>query len=330
MGRPAGPPTAAGTPAGTPAGSPAGDPVRALLAEYRALCERAVHPLEVAAALEDAGLTDHGAARYRHADVFALAEELYARVERRPADPVPPPPAEPWPGDAAQALGTALLHLAAAVLMAAVPWLLRTFGPAGAVPAVLFALGWLTAGAPVRGAVARTVHVLGAALLLASAAAAGVVPAVLLAGAAGTADFAVRRLCSAGRGHLASAKTADEFRSRMRPLLPAAAAAQFAAAALCAALLPPGGAGPPGPAGWSRPGALAVVVLLAAALSACGRPAAGAAVAGVTGAVLLVLPGADGLPGLGAAAVAVAAVLPAVRLLLGRPWTFHAPSGTRR
>ncbi|MPY62845.1 hypothetical protein FNH08_38560 [Streptomyces spongiae] len=49
---------------------------------HRALCERAVDPLEIAAGLEAHGVTDRTAARYRHRDVFSLAEEMYARVPR--------------------------------------------------------------------------------------------------------------------------------------------------------------------------------------------------------------------------------------------------------
>ncbi|MFC9941907.1 hypothetical protein [Streptomyces pratensis] len=56
------------------------DPVKVLMHRHRELCERAVDPLEIAAGLEAHGLTDRTAARYRHRDVFSLAEELYARV----------------------------------------------------------------------------------------------------------------------------------------------------------------------------------------------------------------------------------------------------------
>lgn len=56
------------------------DPVKVLMHRHRDLCERAVDPLEIAAGLEAHGLTDRTAARYRHRDVFSLAEELYARV----------------------------------------------------------------------------------------------------------------------------------------------------------------------------------------------------------------------------------------------------------
>ncbi|WP_101256921.1 hypothetical protein [Streptomyces barkulensis] len=58
------------------------DPVRSLLHRHRELCARAVDPLEIAAALEAHGITDRTAARYRHRDVFSLAEELYARTPR--------------------------------------------------------------------------------------------------------------------------------------------------------------------------------------------------------------------------------------------------------
>ncbi|MFJ8072974.1 hypothetical protein ACIQ7Q_03245 [Streptomyces sp. NPDC096176] len=58
------------------------DPVKVLMHRHRELCERAVDPLEIAAGLEAHGVTDRTAARFRHRDVFALAEEMYARVPR--------------------------------------------------------------------------------------------------------------------------------------------------------------------------------------------------------------------------------------------------------
>ncbi|NGO73116.1 hypothetical protein G5C65_33235, partial [Streptomyces sp. SB3404] len=58
------------------------DPVRGLLHQLHDLCAHAVDPLEIAAALEARGLTDRAAARFRHRDVFSLAEELYARTPR--------------------------------------------------------------------------------------------------------------------------------------------------------------------------------------------------------------------------------------------------------
>ncbi|MEU6063455.1 hypothetical protein ABZ864_02790 [Streptomyces sp. NPDC047082] len=68
----------------------AADPVKALMHRHRELCERAVDPLEIAAGLEAHGVTDRTAARFRHRDVFSLAEEMYARVPRDD-DPLPPP-----------------------------------------------------------------------------------------------------------------------------------------------------------------------------------------------------------------------------------------------
>ncbi|MFF8917514.1 hypothetical protein ACF08M_30440 [Streptomyces sp. NPDC015032] len=63
------------------------DPVRTLMHRHRELCERAVDPLEIAARLEAHGLTDRAAARYRHRDVFSLAEELFARVPAVTGEP---------------------------------------------------------------------------------------------------------------------------------------------------------------------------------------------------------------------------------------------------
>ncbi|MFM9366903.1 hypothetical protein [Streptomyces sp. Da 82-17] len=85
-----------------PARRGAVDPVKALIHRHRELCERAVDPLEIAAGLEAHGVTDRTAARYRHRDVFTLAEEMYARVPRddrpaavRTAPEVPPVDAPP-------------------------------------------------------------------------------------------------------------------------------------------------------------------------------------------------------------------------------------------
>ncbi|WP_405918440.1 hypothetical protein [Streptomyces sp. NBC_00728] len=59
------------------------DPVKALMHRHRELCERAVDALEIAAGLEAQGVTDRAAARFRHRDVFSLAEEMYARAARQ-------------------------------------------------------------------------------------------------------------------------------------------------------------------------------------------------------------------------------------------------------
>ncbi|MEU0201791.1 MULTISPECIES: hypothetical protein [unclassified Streptomyces] len=73
----------------------AADPVKALMHRHRELCERAVDPLEIAAGLEAHGITDRTAARFRHRDVFSLAEEMYARASRDGDAPPPTPPTAP-------------------------------------------------------------------------------------------------------------------------------------------------------------------------------------------------------------------------------------------
>ncbi|MFC4500041.1 MULTISPECIES: hypothetical protein [Streptomyces] len=76
------------------------DPVKTLMHRHRDLCARAVDPLEIAAGLEAHGVTDRTAARFRHRDVFSLAEEMYARASRdagTPAPAVPAPAPRPRP-----------------------------------------------------------------------------------------------------------------------------------------------------------------------------------------------------------------------------------------
>jgi hypothetical protein len=91
------------------------DPVKALMHRHRDLCERAVDPLEIAAGLEAHGVTDRTAARFRHRDVFSLAEEMYARVSRDGDPPARPTTTEvPRPR-----LGWALLSLLPGALCAA-------------------------------------------------------------------------------------------------------------------------------------------------------------------------------------------------------------------
>ncbi|MBF6048969.1 hypothetical protein GO001_27830 [Streptomyces sp. NRRL B-1677] len=81
---------------GTAAGPARTDPVKTLMQRHHGLCARAVDPLEIAAVLEDGGLTDHAAAECRHRDVFSLADELYARtVREEPARPAPGAPGAP-------------------------------------------------------------------------------------------------------------------------------------------------------------------------------------------------------------------------------------------
>jgi hypothetical protein len=69
--------------------------VAALCEQFAAVCESAVDPLEIASALEFEGVGDHAArTRYGCPDVFALAQEMYLRVPRWPAEPQAQP--DPW------------------------------------------------------------------------------------------------------------------------------------------------------------------------------------------------------------------------------------------
>nr|WP_239009125.1 hypothetical protein [Streptomyces sp. CFMR 7] len=107
------------------------DPVKSLMHHHRALCERAVSPLEIAAGLEAHGLTDRTAARYRHRDVFALAEELYARTPAGPAEPPPPVAPAPHPDAGARAGWTLLALLPGAACLATAGALRLTEGALG-------------------------------------------------------------------------------------------------------------------------------------------------------------------------------------------------------
>ncbi|KOV09577.1 hypothetical protein ADK60_40665 [Streptomyces sp. XY431] len=116
-----------------------GDPVREVMAEHRVLCERAVDPLEIAAGLAEAGLGPAAAARCRHADLFSLAEELYARVPRRPPSAEPAEPAggrQRRRGAALRTAGLAVLPCAAAAALGGSrPVLLVAAVPLALVPA---------------------------------------------------------------------------------------------------------------------------------------------------------------------------------------------------
>ncbi|WP_328675070.1 hypothetical protein [Streptomyces sp. NBC_00343] len=71
------------------------DPLDELAERLADVCGAAVHPDEIAAVLESDGLThEQITTRYSRRDLFAVAEELYARVPRRFPDPGPGP--DPW------------------------------------------------------------------------------------------------------------------------------------------------------------------------------------------------------------------------------------------
>ncbi|MFB6890607.1 hypothetical protein ACFCX4_14960 [Kitasatospora sp. NPDC056327] len=329
-----------------------GDPVREVMAEHRALCERAVDPLEIAAGLEEAGLGPAAAARCRHSDLFALAEELYARVPRRPPAAEPAAPAESWQRRSAVALRTAALAgfpcAAAVALGAGPPALPAAVVPLAFVPAA--SAGRAAGGPAVRDPAARrrrrAAAVQGAgvaALLLAPlAVAAGgpeerrVTAALVVAAAlsAGSAEWAARWFRHVGRGHLGAAATLAGFRSRMRPVLPVALALHlavlavltFAALAVLTALAPRPGPGHgggllhlaaegAGPAQWAAQGVTGLLLVLPALLARCGRTPA-AALGAVAGAAATAVPVLLSGPFAGRAAGAAAGGAVALALLV--------------
>ncbi|WP_175409599.1 hypothetical protein [Streptomyces sp. TRM64462] len=132
-----------------PAWAVAADPVDELTTRLEDVIAQAVHADEIAAVLESDGMTDdHIRLTYGRQDSFALAEDLYARVERRYPEPAGPP-TDPWHtrlgGCLLRGLVFALPGLAyviGAPLLAGPP---GGFGlPAGTVPLLAGAIaGWV-------------------------------------------------------------------------------------------------------------------------------------------------------------------------------------------
>ncbi|KOU64882.1 MULTISPECIES: hypothetical protein [unclassified Streptomyces] len=208
----------------------AGDPVKALLHRHRELCERAVDPLEIAAGLEAHGITDRTAARFRHRDVFSLAEELYARSPRgeEPAAASAPVPAGP---SAYRALGCALLPgaLAAGAAAAGQAWA----GPA-AVAATVAALVW--PGRAAGGRFPWLAHLLAAAVVGWAVLRHGTALAVGLALAVAPGHLLAAAFAAGARARLDGSRALEDFADRARPLLFASVAGSTAAAVGAAAL----------------------------------------------------------------------------------------------
>ncbi|MFD5109177.1 hypothetical protein [Streptomyces cinereoruber] len=128
---------------------PAPDPFDELAERLDGFVAAAVHPDEVAALLESDGMTDdHIRRTYGRADSFALAEDLYARVERRHPAPAAPP-AGPWHGGLANCLLRGLVFaLPGLAYVLAAPLLVGEQGrfglPGGTVPLLAGAVtGWV-------------------------------------------------------------------------------------------------------------------------------------------------------------------------------------------
>ncbi|MEW2137828.1 hypothetical protein AB0892_14700 [Streptomyces sp. NPDC005409] len=208
----------------------AGDPVKALLHRHRELCARAVDPLEIAAGLEAHGLTDRTAARFRHRDVFSLAEELYARTPRG-EQPGALPDRVPAGVAAYRGFGFALLPgaLALGASAAGQAWA----GPA-AVAATVVCLVW-----PGRAACGRfryAAHLLAAALVGWAAHRHGAALAVGLALAVAPGHLLAAAFAAGARARLDASRALEDFSDRARPLLLAAVTVFTAAAAGAAAL----------------------------------------------------------------------------------------------
>ncbi|GAA2631982.1 hypothetical protein GCM10010425_34550 [Streptomyces spororaveus] len=223
-------PAGGGLAARPPRRKSAGDPVKALLHRHRELCERAVDPLEIAAGLEAHGITDRTAARFRHRDVFSLAEELYARSPHEAVTAAAPALVPAGPA-AFRGFGQALLPAAVACSAAAAG---QAWAGVAAVAAVAAALVW-----PGRAAAGRFPH---AAHLLAAAVAAGAVYrhgtalGVGLALAVVPGHLAAVAFAAGARARLDGSRALEDFADRARPLL-LAATALFTGAAAGAAVL---------------------------------------------------------------------------------------------
>ena len=116
------------------------DDVDALCEEFRAVCQSAVEPLEIASTLEFNGWSDHAVEEsFGFPDVFALAQEMYRRVPRQPLEPPRPP--DPWGQSRFRPLLHGLLYVLPAVFFPAAAGLLT--GP-GVLAVLIVALlvGW--------------------------------------------------------------------------------------------------------------------------------------------------------------------------------------------
>ncbi|MET7288321.1 hypothetical protein [Streptomyces sp. NPDC005573] len=299
------------------------DPVKTLLHRHRELCERAVDPLEIAAGLEAHGVTDRTAARFRHRDVFSLAEELYARV---PRDGRPHPQDGPPPGPRVRVRWVLLTLLPGALGALAVTGLRLT--PHGGFRAAVALAALLAVGLAVRAALrhgplavrpgpvpkrstsaarAWTLWLLAYALLgdgLLDAVVSGgpdalpdgdpggawpvaTAPALALVLACAPAAWSAHLLAAGARRVLGGSRGLEDFTAALRPLLLGTVAlclgALAALLALCAAVLREDPAYP-------QTLALGALLLLARLLTVHHHRHAPALVLGAAGAALLAAP----------------------------------------
>ncbi|MEU5100371.1 hypothetical protein [Streptomyces sp. NPDC020996] len=280
------------------------DPVKTLLHRHRELCERAVDALEIAAGLEAHGITDRTAARFRHRDVFSLAQEMYVRASHEKEQP-PRPPAVTVPG--ARTDWVLLTLLPGALCAATVAGLRLTHGQprlaVAVVGALAVSLGLRAAlargplGAAVRtgagpaahppGARTRTCWLIAYALLgdgfLGAAVAGGpdgppggsadgpwpvaTAPVLALALACVPAAWCAHLFTARARRRLAASRGLEEFAASVRPLLLGTFALYLCA---LAALLAVCGAVLHEPAAYAQALCLGALLLLARLLTVHG------------------------------------------------------------
>lgn len=285
------------------------DPVKALMHRHRELCERAVDPLEIAAGLEAHGVTDRTAARFRHRDVFSLAEEMYARVARD-SEPAPRPAAPEHSG--VRADWAVLSLLPGALCAATVAGLRLTEGQprlavaAGGTLAVTLGLRAALRRGPLstthrttRGSLAWTCWLIAYALLGDGLLSVGIeggpdghwppatAPVLALALACAPAVWCAHLFTAGARRKLTASRGLEEFAVSVRPLLLGVFAlflcALGALLALCReAPSEPGAYN--GPGAYAGAGALGALLLLARLLTTRGFTHAPAVVLGAAGA----------------------------------------------
>jgi hypothetical protein len=298
---------------------------------HRDLCERAVDPLEIAAGLEAHGVTDRTAARFRHRDVFSLAEEMYARVPRdgeesTEREPVPRPPGirGGWavlallPGAlcAAAVVGVRLTHGQPRLAVAAVGALAVALGLG-----VALDRGPLRAPSDAAGRTrAWTCWLVAYALLGDGLLAAGldggphgpwplaVAPVLALSLSCAPAVWCAQLLGTRARRKLAASRGLAEFADSVKPLILGVFALHLGALAallaLCGRVLRE-------PSGYAGAGALGALLLLARLLIAHGAaqaPVAALRAAALAEALALGTVFASRLPGCSFLAVPVDAV----------------------
>jgi hypothetical protein len=215
------------------------DPVKGLMHRHRELCERAVDPLEIAAGLEVHGVTDRTAARFRHRDVFSLAEELFARVPRRAERPARPArAADPGAGRMLLALVPGAVCALAVLGREVSHGALRLAVTVAGAIAVGLALGLCLRRGPLRarGRTVRAVRIWTVCLLVFAAYGQGLVdqavtggpdhrwplvhaPLLALGLAVAPAAWCAHVFSVRARRRLDRSRTLDEFAAGARPLL---------------------------------------------------------------------------------------------------------------